>query len=80
MDGEDIKVASDVGPGNCLIDLVAMRDFGMPYDKDGNIAATGQIDQRLLNRLLDKIRTKSYPRADDKSFYYNLDELKSEKP
>ena len=57
-----------------------MRDFGMPYDKDGNIAATGQIDQRLLNSLLDKIRTKSYPRADDKSFYYNLDELKSDKP
>ena len=44
---DSIKVASDVGPGNCLIDLVAMRDSGMPYDKDGNIAATGQIDQRL---------------------------------
>lgn len=80
LDGEDIKVASDVGPGNCLIDLVAMRDFGMPYDEDGKIAATGQIDQRLLNSLLDKIRTKSYPRADDKSFYYNLDELESNKP
>ena len=79
LDGEDIKVASDVGPGNCLIDLVAMRDFGMPYDEDGNIAATGQIDQKLLNSLLDKIRTKGYPRADDKSFYYNLDELKSDK-
>ena len=80
LDGEDIKAASDVGPGNCLIDLVAMRDFGMPYDEDGKIAATGQIDQRLLNSLLDKIRTKVYPRADDKSFYYSLDELKSDKP
>ena len=80
LDGEDIKGASDVGPGNCLIDLVAMRDFGMPYDEDGKIAATGQIDQQLLNNLLDKIRTKSYPRADDKSFYYSLDELKSDKP
>ena len=54
LDGEDIKVASDVGPGNCLIDLVAMRYFGMPHDEDGKIAATGQIDQRLLNSLLDK--------------------------
>ena len=80
LDGEDIKVASDVGPGNCLIDLVAMRDFGIPYDEDGKIAATGQIDQQLLNSLLDKILTKGYPRADDKSFYYNLDELKSDKP
>tara|TARA_B100001741_G_scaffold244264_1_gene205436 strand:- start:4 stop:1014 length:1011 start_codon:yes stop_codon:yes gene_type:complete len=80
LDGEDIKGASDVGPGNCLIDLVAMRDFGMPYDEDGKIAATGQIDQQLLNNLLDKIRTKRYPRADDKSFYYSLDELKSDKP
>ena len=25
------------------------------YDEDGKIAATGQIDQRLLNSLLDKI-------------------------
>jgi len=80
LDGEDIGVASDVGPGNCLIDLVAMRDFGMPYDEDGKIAATGQIDKQLLNSLLDKILTKGYPRADDKSFYYNLDELKSDKP
>tara|TARA_E500000075_G_C6967527_1_gene308841 strand:+ start:87 stop:1097 length:1011 start_codon:yes stop_codon:yes gene_type:complete len=80
LDGEDIGVASDVGPGNCLIDLVAMRDFGMPYDEDGKIAATGQIDKQLLNSLLDKILTIGYPRADDKSFYYNLDELKSDKP
>ena len=76
---ENIVLASDVGPGNCLIDLIVMRDFGVPYDKDGKIAATGQIDQRLLNRLLDKIRTKRYPRADDKSFYYSLNELKSDK-
>ena len=77
LDGEDIK-QTDVGPGNCLIDLVAMRDFGMPYDEDGKIANTGQIDQRLLNSLLDKIRTKGYPRADDKSFtiiLMNLDQI-----
>ena len=80
LDGEDIKLASDVGPGNCLIDLVAMRYFGMPYDEDGKIAASGQIDYQLLHSLLDKIRTKGYPRADDKSYYYNLDELKSDKP
>ncbi len=80
LDGDNIRAASDVGPGNCLIDLVAMRDFGVSYDEGGKIAAKGQIDQILLNSLLDKIRTKSYPRADDKSFYYNLDELKSDKP
>jgi anhydro-N-acetylmuramic acid kinase len=80
LDGKDIGLASDVGPGNCLIDLVAMRDFGIPYDEYGKIAASGQIDQQLLNSLYEKIRTKGYPRADDKSFYYNLDELKSDKP
>ena len=31
-----------------LIDLVAMREFGMQYDEDGKIAATGQIDQKLF--------------------------------
>ena len=80
LDGDSIKAASDVGPGNCLIDLVAFRDFGLPYDKGGEIAAKGQINQQLLNSLLAKIRARKYPRADDKSFYYNLDELKSNKP
>lgn len=80
LNGDIIKIASDVGPGNCLIDLVTMREFNLPYDEDGKIAAKGMIDQHLLNSLLDKIRTKDYPRADDKSFYYNLDELKSGKP
>jgi anhydro-N-acetylmuramic acid kinase len=36
-------VAFDSGPGNMLIDAVTERLFGMPYDRDGRIAASGAV-------------------------------------
>tara|TARA_B100000965_G_scaffold375823_1_gene368555 strand:- start:876 stop:1886 length:1011 start_codon:yes stop_codon:yes gene_type:complete len=80
LDGNNIKIATDIGPGNCLIDLVAMRHFGIPFDEDGKIASKGQINEKILDNLLEKIRAAKYPRADDKSFYYGLNELNSDTP
>lgn len=42
----------DTGPGNCLMDLVAARHLGMPYDADGQLAASGKVQQQLLKQLL----------------------------
>jgi len=45
-------VAFDTGPGNMVIDAVAMRLASEPFDRDGGIAAKGIVDQGLLDELL----------------------------
>lgn len=53
--------AFDTGPGNMLIDGVMHELFNLPYDKDGQIAAKGQIDNEFLNRLLTEDYYKKFP-------------------
>ena len=45
-------IAFDVGPGNVLIDKWMQQKLGAEMDFDGLWAAKGQIDERLLNKLL----------------------------
>jgi len=42
----------DTGPANVLMDLWCHRHLGTPYDADGQWAATGTIDQGLLDYLI----------------------------
>ena len=42
----------DTGPGNCLMDLWATEHLGAPFDKDGELASSGQVHQALLQFLL----------------------------
>lgn len=42
----------DCGPGNVLLDAWIQRHQGLPYDRDGSWAASGEIDGNLLARLL----------------------------
>ena len=42
----------DVGPGNVLLDLWALRHLGQPFDTDGRFAGTGTVDAGLLATLL----------------------------
>ena len=54
--GPDDLVAYDIGPANALVDAVVsgrgLNERG--FDEDGAIAASGRIDQRLLEVLLDE--------------------------
>ena len=43
----------DTGPANGLLDAWCQRHRGQPYDRDGRFAASGQVDQALLERLRD---------------------------
>ena len=42
----------DCGPGNVLLDAWIHRHQGQPYDRDGNWAASGQVNHQLLTLLL----------------------------
>ena len=69
---DQILHSSDIGPGNCLLD-VTMRNLNLgKFDKDGFLASKGQVDSALLKELLNQIDFLSYPRADDLSVYINL--------
>jgi anhydro-N-acetylmuramic acid kinase len=41
-------MAFDTGPGNVMIDHVMRLKYGKSYDKDGGIARSGKVDDKLL--------------------------------
>ena len=45
-------IAFDTGPGNMVIDAVTEQLFHAPYDRDGRIAATGKILDKVLAAIL----------------------------
>ena len=64
----DIKknlFAFDVGPGNCLIDEWLRNNSKKKYDKDGNIAKSGKINQLILNQAIDNFKIKKYSQSLD---------------
>ncbi|MGM8850698.1 anhydro-N-acetylmuramic acid kinase [Salinicola halophyticus] len=54
-------VGFDTGPANLLIDAWHARHRGGPIDEDGDWAASGRIDEPLLERLLDEPYFASVP-------------------
>ncbi|QJD78140.1 anhydro-N-acetylmuramic acid kinase [Spirosoma rhododendri] len=44
---------TDTGPGNTLLDACARQFLNQPYDADGQLAASGQIDEAFLWALKD---------------------------
>lgn len=50
----DDLIGFDCGPGNALIDAWCQRHLGQAYDANGAWAATGQVNESLLARLLDE--------------------------
>jgi anhydro-N-acetylmuramic acid kinase len=45
-------LAFDAGPGNMLIDAAMQCYYQKPYDKDGQLAASGQVDHTLIRAWL----------------------------
>lgn len=50
--GQGAPMAFDTGPGNMLIDGAMAHFFRKPYDEDGRIAASGQVNPVLLAKLM----------------------------
>ena len=72
LDNKKIMLASDVGPGNCLMDLVATKRLDSNFDLKGETASKGKIIESLLKMLHASCAHLDYPRADDKQDYYKI--------
>lgn len=47
-------VAFDTGPGNMVIDAVTEKLFGRPFDRDGRIAASGKVLEKVIDNILQR--------------------------
>ena len=64
--------AGDTGPGNVLMDslIYESSDGEEKYDKKGNLAAEGKVNQKLLNELLKHpFIQKKFPKSAEKSWF-----------
>lgn len=52
LPGDDSCSGFDCGPGNVLMDAWCQRHTGQPYDQNGDWAASGTINMRLLAQLM----------------------------
>ncbi len=54
-------ISFDTGPGNMVIDYVVKELFKIPYDKDGEIASTGTVNEELLSWLMSHPYIQKHP-------------------
>lgn len=60
----------DNGVGNIMMDYCCNKFFGMPYDKDGKIAAEGMVSESWLNCLLqDDYYFKTPPKTTGREYF-----------
>jgi anhydro-N-acetylmuramic acid kinase len=52
IDGPDILIACDTGPGNALLDDLMFRTMAQPFDCEGRTAAQGVVDVAWLVRAM----------------------------
>ena len=60
--------ASDIGPGNCLIDEWIRKNSKEKYDKDGLIAKSGKLNELIFNQAIDNFNITFNSSLDIKDF------------
>jgi anhydro-N-acetylmuramic acid kinase len=68
IDNGAAVAAFDTGPANGLIDTWVEQESGARFDKDGALAASGRVDQTVLDTLLDHpFFDAPYPKSLDRN-------------
>ena len=66
LNGKKKFFASDIGPGNTLIDEFCYKNFNKSYDFNGNLAKKGKIKFELIDLWLNnKIFLENFPKSFD---------------
>lgn len=67
----DAVTGFDTGPGNALMDAWAAEHLDEPRDTDGRWAATGRVNEALLDRMLrDPYFRKSPPKSTGREYFH----------
>src|SRR6185295_10355097 len=73
IDGIETLIACDTGPGNALIDDHMYRTMNQRFDKDGEFAAKGRVDQAWVSRALQlPFFSKKPPKSLDRNDFAGL--------
>ncbi|MFK5987193.1 MAG: anhydro-N-acetylmuramic acid kinase [Pseudomonadota bacterium] len=65
-------IGYDSGPGNTLMDLWCKQQLNCQYDKQGNLAIAGNIDIKLLNKMLeDPYFSMGTPKSTGREYFGN---------
>ena len=66
LSGKVNILASDIGPGNTLIDRVSMLKFDKNFDKNGSLASKGKINYKLVKMWMKNTLFKTpFPKSFD---------------
>jgi len=72
----ETMAAFDTGPGNALINDAMMKYYGKDFDEDGKVAASGSINQALIEKALEADYFKAnYPKSLDRNYFNSVLEL-----
>ncbi len=69
--GIDEVLAFDTGPGNMLIDTLTKKLFNKEFDKDGEYARSGKLNQELFEALIehDEFIERVPPKSTGREYY-----------
>ena len=64
-------IAFDTGPGNMLMDYLTKKYFNKKYDKGGNIALKGEVNENLFRQICanDKFYKRKPPKSTGREYY-----------
>jgi len=63
-------IAFDTGPGNVLLDAWCQRHLDQPFDRDGVLSSSGEVNEDVLKQLLDNpYFNKPPPKSLDKTSF-----------
>ncbi len=67
-------IAFDTGPANMLIDMICKKYFNVGFDKNGEIAESGKINEELFEKLLsiDTYIKRQPPKSTGREYYNEL--------
>ena len=65
LSGKTYFTASDIGPGNTLIDKVSFLKFRKYFDKNGFLASKGEVNHNLVKNWMKK---KTFQKIKSKIF------------